>query len=60
MPNGAGDPIEKEELLGREIAVGCNQAMHVMVPDLEGHLIGEKEPSAGVVVEELASGRLGG
>ena len=41
LPNCPRQPVEKKELLGREIAVGRNQPMDEMVPDLDRDLVGE-------------------
>jgi hypothetical protein len=60
LAHGTRNAVEEEELLSGEIAVGCDEAMDVVVPDLDGHLVGKEEPFAGVGVEELAGGRLGG
>ncbi len=56
---GAGDAVEEEELLVGEVAVGGNQAVDVVVPDLDGHFVGEEVAAAGVAVVELAGGGLG-
>lgn len=60
LPDGAGDAVEEEELLAGEITVGGNEAMDEMVPNLDGHLIGEEEPLSREVVVELAGWGLGG
>lgn len=56
LAEGPGDAIEEEKLLGGEIAVRRNQAMHIVVPDLDRHFIGQKEPFSGVIVIELPGG----
>ena len=60
LANGAGDPVEKEELLAGEIAIGGNEAMDEVVPNLDRHLIGEKKPLPREIVIELAGRRFGG
>lgn len=60
LAEGAGDAVEEEELLRGEIAVGGDQAMDEVMPDLDRHFVGEKEPFSGVVVVELAGGRFRG
>lgn len=56
----AGDPVEEKELLGGEIAVGGDEAVHIVVPDLYGDGVGEEVPFTGVLVIELASRGFGG
>ena len=60
LSEGAGDAVEEEELLGGEVAIGGDEAVDVVVPDLDGHLVGEEEAFACVVVVELAGRRFGG
>jgi len=56
LADGAGDAVEKKKLLAGEIAVGRNQAMDKVVPNLDRHLIGEKKPLPREIVIELAGG----
>lgn len=59
MAEGAGNAVEEEELLGGKVAVGGDEAVYVVVPYLDGYLVGKEEPFAGIGVVELAGGRLG-
>ncbi len=60
LAEGAGDPVEEKELFRGKIAVGGDQAVDVVMPDLDRHLVGQEKPFSGVVVVELAGGRFGG
>lgn len=60
MPDGSGDAVEEEELGGREVAVRGDKAMDKVAPDLDGYLVGQKEPLACIIMVELAGGGLGG
>lgn len=60
LAEGAGDAIEEKELLGGEIAVGGNEAVDEVVPNLDGDLVGKEKALGGVVVVEPACGRFRG
>ena len=54
MAERPGDAVQKEELLGGEIAVCRDQAVDVVVPDLDRHFVGQEKPFSCVIVVELA------
>lgn len=55
LRDGSGNPVEKKELLIGEVAVGCNEAVQVVVPDLNRNFIREELSFACITVIELAS-----
>lgn len=56
LPDRPRNPIEEEELLHGEVAVRRNQAVYIVMPDLDRHLVRQKEPFTGIIVVERPGG----
>src|SRR5271156_907526 len=41
LPDSSWDPVEKKQLLGRKIAVRRNEAIDIMMPNLNRHFVGK-------------------